>query len=676
MQGSRKKLCVSLFVCCAHLVHANDSLDPSSGGDIEYTGVCPCITTWSDIREEGSNGFGNPDGTLNAEVNDAMYIYPSFYGLEFCVDHDMRLPPVCNATDAGQTNATDWCSETWCYVDPDDCDLPDDDIQQSYYFPHIEELFFAYMDCAEDPAPPPVSPSYVLFPPPPPPTPPPNERGVCPYDRPYGRAMSARESKGLHQEQITSEVEWDWDFENNLDGDDGMKELQTEKGREVRRQEAGIALNGREAVSAGRSLDAFNRRRSFSSSRFSSSRFSGSRYSSRWSSGSRRRDSRRRTSSSTSYRRNSYVSTYRRRSNDFTTGVVAGVATYAALDYISSRRRFHQIIYLGASGRRRCVGGAYNYYGCHGYNPSISYRCCEGGYPDYCPDDSFDTARDEDDDKSDPCFGRDETACRLPAVHISPYDAYASCFNGEPTNKGERVRMGDLRAGDLVLSADENSRAVVSTRVIVNQHVNVNHATSLLRLHHADGSIALTPDHLILVDDRYQPARAAKVSSQLRDAAGLKVPLINITTIRGGFVNPITSHGRILAADAEGIPIVAATGNEWIGDLLLTSACHYSLSFTLAYLFPYSTQAFYSSCLESFFNFAIPYLASAKAAAPVAVVIIVVVAADIALAFGLLAFALITAMSLFTLMASLFAFLFIMRAQAPPKAQEEDGASA
>jgi len=405
MQGSRKKLCVSLFVCCAHLVHANDSLDPSSGGDIEYTGVCPCITTWSDIREEGSNGFGNPDGTLNAEVNDAMYIYPSFYGLEFCVDHDMRLPPVCNATDAGQTNATDWCSETWCYVDPDDCDLPDDDIQQSYYFPHIEELFFAYMDCAEDPAPPPVSPSYVLFPPPPPPTPPPNERGVCPYDRPYGRAMSARESKGLHQEETTSEVEWDWDFENNLDGDDDMKELQTEKGREVRRQEAGIALNGREAVSAGRSLDAFNRRRSFSSSRFSSSRFSGSRYSSRWSSGSRRRDSRRRTSSSTSYRRNSYVSTYRRRSNDFTTGVVAGVATYAALDYISSRRRFHQIIYLGASGRRRCVGGAYNYYGCHGYNPSISYRCCEGGYPDYCPDDSFDTARDEGDP---PCSHDDD----------------------------------------------------------------------------------------------------------------------------------------------------------------------------------------------------------------------------------------------------------------------------
>merc|ERR1712087_658469 len=61
----------------------------------------------------------------------------------------------------------------------------------------------------------------------------------------------------------------------------------------------------------------------------------------------------------------------------------------------------------------------------------------------------------------------------------------------------------------------------------------------------------------------------------------------------------------------DGVPVIAATGNEWAVDILL-SYSRYSISFLIAGVVPYSVQAFYNSALEPFFTAAVPQLAKLK----------------------------------------------------------------
>jgi len=112
----------------------------------------------------------------------------------------------------------------------------------------------------------------------------------------------------------------------------------------------------------------------------------------------------------------------------------------------------------------------------------------------------------------------------------------------------------------------------------------------------------------------------------------------HVARSRGGIINPITSDGKILAAGPTGLPVVAATGNEWLADVMLSGCAKYSLSFNLAALFPATVQAYYDAWLEAGFNAAVPTLAALKAAAPAPVVVAGVVAGDLVLAIGLLTF--------------------------------------
>merc|ERR1719161_844204 len=205
------------------------------------------------------------------------------------------------------------------------------------------------------------------------------------------------------------------------------------------------------------------------------------------------------------------------------------------------------------------------------------------------------------------CFSRTATACRL-LQPASAGDALAACFGGGLDAVAERVSMDALVAGDTVL-AD----GAALTRVVVNQHAGVKAAAPMLTLHFEGGSLSLTADHVLLLDGALSPARLAAVGSVL--SSGRKVSAV--THGSQDVVNPITVAGTILAAGPSGEPVVAATANEWLADVLLSAHPKYTLSFTLAVLFPASVQAYYDSALEPFFSLAVPRLEHLKAVVPV-----------------------------------------------------------
>jgi len=191
--------------------------------------------------------------------------------------------------------------------------------------------------------------------------------------------------------------------------------------------------------------------------------------------------------------------------------------------------------------------------------------------------------------------------------------------------------MSELRAGDLVLDSKNSV-----TRVVVNQHVHSDSISHILYIQHEGGHLSITPDHMLFVDGDLRPARTVTNGASL---SGCKVH--PVTSGRSGIINPITASGLILAASTSGQPILAATGNEWLADVMLSSYPQHTLSYTLASAFPASVQRFYDAVLEQVFNALVPRLRSLKALASKPVVYAALVLGDLALAaaFGIFAMA-------------------------------------
>jgi len=159
-------------------------------------------------------------------------------------------------------------------------------------------------------------------------------------------------------------------------------------------------------------------------------------------------------------------------------------------------------------------------------------------------------------------------------------------------------------------------------------------------MYHADGKLSVTADHAIYLNGKFVPARNAKPGDMLASAALEPVEIERLTSSRGGIINPITADGKILAASEQGAPVLVATANEWLADVLLSSYPKYTLSFWLAAAFPNAVQAYYDSLLEPFFTRAVPSLTKLKMASPTPVVAAGLILGDILLALGLLAFTL------------------------------------
>jgi hypothetical protein len=242
------------------------------------------------------------------------------------------------------------------------------------------------------------------------------------------------------------------------------------------------------------------------------------------------------------------------------------------------------------------------------------------------------------------CFSRATTACRVHDATATPAAAFAACFFPEgDTTTASRVAMVELVAGDIVLSADAAHDPVLA-RVIVNQHAQSSSQSPMLTIEHTNGTLELTPDHVLLVDGEFVAARYAKQGSILEPSARIT----SIGTGAAGFINPLTSNGRILAAGVTGLPVVSSTYPEWIAHWMLSTTLYplpISLSNLLSYLFPASVQAFYDSYLEPFLTWATPALMAYKGAMPELLVVLAFPLIDCAIALAFVAYSALSALA-------------------------------
>ena len=102
---------------------------------------CPCLADYPDgaVLEDngqirvGINGLGEFD-------------YPVGYGVGTCSQHDRHLAPSCDGI-----NPPSWCSNNWCYVDPDNCKAGLEGTNEGGYIwsrtPDLEIPPYSYETC-------------------------------------------------------------------------------------------------------------------------------------------------------------------------------------------------------------------------------------------------------------------------------------------------------------------------------------------------------------------------------------------------------------------------------------------------------------------------------------------------------------------------------------------------
>ena len=205
------------------------------------------------------------------------------------------------------------------------------------------------------------------------------------------------------------------------------------------------------------------------------------------------------------------------------------------------------------------------------------------------------------------------------------------CYDEAEGADAELVLMKTLAAGDVVLAADA-AGALSFERVVVNQHKANPLASALLEVHHSAGVLSLTPDHVLLVDGAFAPARDAKPGSALALADGTAAVVERVATAHGAVVNPVTASGTIVADG-----VVAATHPEWSAGFMLASGVPLPLFYAAAAAFPATTQAYYDAVLEPLLDALGAHVKPAALGA--SALVAPFVAADAAAALGLVAFA-------------------------------------
>jgi len=161
--------------------------------------------------------------------------------------------------------------------------------------------------------------------------------------------------------------------------------------------------------------------------------------------------------------------------------------------------------------------------------------------------------------------------------------------------------MASLSAGDVVLGASAENHGLSLERVVINQHKNSKSINKLILLEHANGSLMLTPDHVLLIDGVFSPAYTAMPGSMLSLAGGSLASVKRVAYSWGTIINPVTASGTILAT-AHGEPIVALTHPEWSAGFMMKNPGYPLLFHIIAYEFPEITQSYYENVLEPLFD--------------------------------------------------------------------------
>ena len=197
------------------------------------------------------------------------------------------------------------------------------------------------------------------------------------------------------------------------------------------------------------------------------------------------------------------------------------------------------------------------------------------------------------------CFARAvATACRLAAPLVNDADAlkraHADCFGADSSvtsslnqsdnqsdyvhddhasaasvsRVGSRVRMADLKVGDLLLAADTSS-SYGETDGLGDFYADTvmyidaaDEPLPLVTLHHASGSLTLTPQHGVWAGDGMLEAGNVHEGASLLGSDGARIIVEQWSTSNALVINPVVCRNRVLAADGDGAPILATTMSE------------------------------------------------------------------------------------------------------------------
>jgi hypothetical protein len=240
------------------------------------------------------------------------------------------------------------------------------------------------------------------------------------------------------------------------------------------------------------------------------------------------------------------------------------------------------------------------------------------------------------------CFSRETLACKV-AGSTSPAEAYAQCFGTSLPTAASLEPMHVLLAGDRVLSLGANGEYSIE-RVVVNQHRLANTEAPLVSISHGEGALTITADHALWVDGRFVRADAATVGSTLRAGQG-NVAVERVSQVASGrVVNPVTSSGTVLAADARGggVPVLASTHPEHLVKHMLSSAVPFPCSFfnLCSVLFPRTFQECYEAVVEPLADAHADAIGAAVGPhVPSVLRVVAFVLADVAFAAAFVAFA-------------------------------------
>lgn len=224
-----------------------------------------------------------------------------------------------------------------------------------------------------------------------------------------------------------------------------------------------------------------------------------------------------------------------------------------------------------------------------------------------------------------PCFAADTThACKL-VGDADAVEAHRQCYSEAKGTDAVLVLMTTLRAGDVVLAADTTGTLSLE-RVVFNQHKANARSSVLLELHYSTGVLALTPDHILLVDSTFAPARDAEPGAALALANGQPAQVERVVAAYGRIINPVTVSGTIVAGG-----VIAATHPEFSAALMMTSKTPFPLMYSLAAAFPETTQTYYETVLEPLFDTLGAWVKLAALCTPP-------LAADVAAALGFVVF--------------------------------------
>ena len=114
---------------------------------------CPCVNlSTANLVPHDDHAFG-PVGNASAQCADGLLrlengrCYPSNFGSGMCLSHDM----VHNASECRGSNPKSWCDDSWCFVDPSNCEREN---MPSKFFPHLRlknssapSLMYSYTTC-------------------------------------------------------------------------------------------------------------------------------------------------------------------------------------------------------------------------------------------------------------------------------------------------------------------------------------------------------------------------------------------------------------------------------------------------------------------------------------------------------------------------------------------------